>query len=173
MISISSQQGEMKMSKQSDYTPEEWKTISAAPVMAGLFVSTADMSGPIGLAKEAIAVSKAFMESASNASNELIKSISEGIKARGGKPDMPDLPSTREGTHKALVEGCKQAAAIVMSKSPTEADEYKSWLVSIADRTSQASKEGGFLGIGGTLVSDSETSAVSELASALGVTSRP
>ena len=128
------------MSKQNDYTPEEWKTISAAPVMAGLFVSTADMSGPIGLVMEAVTVSKAFMESVSSAPNELIKTISEAIKARGGKPDMPDLPSDSAGIGKALIEGCKQAVAVVLSKSPDEADEYKQWLVSIATRTAGASK---------------------------------
>ena len=157
------------MSKQSDYTPEEWKTISAAPVMAGLFVSTADMSGPIGLVMEAFAAGKAFMESASGAPNELIKSISEAIKARGGKPDMPDLPSDSAGIGKALIEGCRQAVEVVLSKSPAEADEYKKWLVSFATRTAGASKEGGFLGFGGTLVSEAESTAISELASALGV----
>lgn len=34
------------MSKQSDYTPEEWKTISAAPVMAGLLITVSDFSDP-------------------------------------------------------------------------------------------------------------------------------
>jgi hypothetical protein len=157
------------MSKQSDYTPEEWKMIAAAPVMAGLFVSTSDLSGPIGLAMEALAVGKAIMESASSAPNELIQTLSEAIKARGGKPDMPDLPSDSAGIGKALIEGCKQAVAVVLSKSPAEADEYKKWLVSFATRTAEASKEGGFLGFGGTLVSEAESSAISELASALGV----
>ncbi len=157
------------MSTQSDYTPEEWKTICAAPVMAGLFVSVADMSGPIGLVQETFALGKEFMESASSAPNELIKTISEAIKARGGKPEMPDLPSDSAGIGKAMIEGCKQAVAVVVSKSPAEADEYKKWLVSCATRTAGASKEGGFLGFGGTLVSEAESSAISELASALGV----
>jgi hypothetical protein len=70
---------------------------------------------------------------------------------------------------KALIEGCRQAAAVVLSKSPAEADEYKKWLVSFATTTAGASKEGGFLGFGGTLVSEAENSAISELAAALGV----
>ena len=160
------------MSTQSDYTPEEWKTISAAPVMAGMLVSTSDLSGPVGLAKEAYAIGKALMEPASSAPNELIKAISEAIKARGGMPDMPDLSSHSSAIGKALIEGCREAAAVVLRKSPMEADEYKSWLVSVATRTANASKEGGFLGIGGTLVSESENSAISELASALEVSSQ-
>jgi hypothetical protein len=42
-------------------------------------------------------------------------------------------------------------------------------LVSLARKTAEASKEGGFLGIGGTVVSEEENSAVNELASALSV----
>ncbi|MGH9831439.1 MAG: hypothetical protein ACREBD_02880 [Blastocatellia bacterium] len=155
------------MSKQTDYTPAEWKTISAAPVMAGLLVSVADMSGPLGLAKEAMAVAKAVGQSAAGAPNELIKSVAEGIKALGGQPDMPNLPGDRAGIHNLLVDGCKQAAAVVAQKSPAEAAEYNRWLVSLAQSTAQASKEGGFLGIGGTLISEAESSAVTELAAAL------
>ncbi len=157
------------MSKQTDYTTEEWKTISAAPVMAGLLVSVSDMSGPVGLAKEAMAVSKAVTESAASTSNELIKAVAEGIRTMGGKPEMPKLPGDREGVRNMLIGGCRQAAAVVAQKSPVEAEEYKRWLVSLAQKTSQASKEGGFLGIGGTVVSEAESSAVAELSSALGM----
>ena len=157
------------MSKQTDYTPEEWKTISAAPVMAGLLVSVSDMSGPIGIAKEAIAVVRGVTETAAGTSNELIKAVAEGIKARGGKPDMPDLPNDRAGVRAALINGCQQAATVVAQKSPSVAEEYKRWLVSLARKTAEASKEGGFLGIGGTLVSEEEAAAAAELAAALGV----
>jgi hypothetical protein len=51
----------------------------------------------------------------------------------------------------------------VAQKSPAEAEEYKRWLVALAQKTAEAAKEGGFLGIGGTRVSEAETSAVSEL----------
>jgi hypothetical protein len=157
------------MSKQTDYTPEEWKTICAAPVLAGLLVSVSDMSGPIGITKEAFAVVKGVTESAASTSNELIKTLAEQIKARGGKPAMPELPGDREGVRAALIDTCKRAAAVVAQKSAAEADEYKRWLVSFARKTAEAAKEGGFLGIGGTVVSEEESSAVNELASALGV----
>ena len=50
------------MSKQSDYTPEEWKAITAAPMLAGLVVSVSDLSGPVGTLKEAFAVAKSVAE---------------------------------------------------------------------------------------------------------------
>jgi hypothetical protein len=41
--------------------------------------------------------------------------------------------------------------------------------VTIAQRTAEAAKEGGFLGIGGTRVSENETVAIRDVARALGV----
>ena len=84
------------MSKQTDYTAEEWKTISSAPLMAGLLVTVSDLSGPIGTTKEAIAVIKGVVDTAAASSNELIKSVAEGIKLQGGRPDLPDLPNDRD-----------------------------------------------------------------------------
>ena len=155
------------MSKQTDYTPEEWKTVSAAPVMAGLLVTVSDLSGPIGTAKEAIAVVRGVIDAAAGTSNELIKAVAEGIKAQGGKPDMPDLQGDRGAVRTALIDGCRQALSVVMQKSPAEAGEYKEWLTSLAQKTAEASKEGGFLGIGGVQISDDEKAAVNELDSAL------
>jgi hypothetical protein len=74
-----------------------------------------------------------------------------------------------EEARKKAVEGCVAAANIVALKSPAEADEFKQWLMTIATRTSEAAKEGGFLGIGGTKVSEKEKTELAALASALGV----
>ena len=74
-----------------------------------------------------------------------------------------------EEAKKKAVDGCVAAANIVTQKSPTEADEFKQWLMTIATRTSEAAKEGGFLGIGGTRVSEKEKAELATLASALGV----
>jgi hypothetical protein len=43
----------------------------------------------------------------------------------------------------------------------------------VAEKVSQASKEGGFLGIGGTVVSREEQEGLKQLADALGVPARP
>jgi hypothetical protein len=44
------------MSTAADYAPDEWKLIVSAPMLAGLLVSAADVSGPIGLIKEGLGV---------------------------------------------------------------------------------------------------------------------
>ena len=82
---------------------------------------------------------------------------------------MPELSKDQEGARAALINSCKQAVDVVAQKSPAEAEEYKRWLVLLAQRTAEAAKEGGFLGIGGTRVSEAETKALKDLAATLGV----
>jgi len=161
------------MSKQDDYSPEEWQSITSAPVMAGLLISLSDVSGPVGMTKEAIAVAKAVTDSASQTGTELLAAIAITWKTQVTKPNFPELPrDTPDAARNAALELCKKAADIVSQKSPTEADEYKKWLVSLARKAAEAAKEGGFLGFGGTLVSDAETAAINSLASALGVSEK-
>jgi hypothetical protein len=44
------------MSTKTDYSAEEWKAISGAPVAAGLLITLSDPSGAVGITKEALAV---------------------------------------------------------------------------------------------------------------------
>ena len=82
---------------------------------------------------------------------------------------MSEIRSDPANARAALIDRCKQAVALVAQKSSAEAQDYKQWLLSLAKATAAASKEGGFLGFGGTAVSESETSAVRDLAVALGL----
>ena len=113
------------MSKSTDYTAEEWKVISSAPMLAGLLVTVADLSGPIGLVKEAVAVVKGVTETATSTSNELIRTVAETIKAGGGRPDTSELHTDPASSRAKLIERCKQAAALVAQKSPAEAENIR------------------------------------------------
>jgi hypothetical protein len=60
------------------------------------------------------------------------------------------------------------AALIEKKAKPEEAQGFKQWLVTVAQRVAEAAKEGGFLGFGGTQVSEQETATIKELSTALG-----
>jgi hypothetical protein len=151
-----------------DFTADEWKNVAAAPFIAGLVATMADLSGPVGVTKEAVAVGKLIMESGANSSSELIRSLAESFTG-GARPEMPAVPKDREQARNSLVDKCRQAVAAVTAKSPTEAQEFTNWLMSIARKAAEAAKEGGFLGFGGTQVSEKEQAALSQLGAALGV----
>ena len=65
------------MSTRNDYSSEEWKAISGAPVAAGLFIVLADASGPVGISKEAHAVRNAITDAARGDAPEIIKALAE------------------------------------------------------------------------------------------------
>jgi hypothetical protein len=158
------------MSTQTDYNAQEWKAIVAAPTAAGLYITLADASGLMGLAKEAMAVGRAITDSAASGAPDVVKSLAESVKGAGGRPELPDVPKGDRAQMKAtLIGAIKSAVTAVEAKSPAEAAAYKSWLVSVASNVAHASKEGGFLGIGGTVVSTEEKEALKSLADALGV----
>ena len=156
------------MSNVKDFNAEEWKNISAAPFLAGLVATMADLSGPVGITKEAIAVGRLITESGVKSSSELIRALAESFKS-GARPEMPDVPKDRDMARSYLVNKCGLAVAAIAAKSPQEALEFKTWLISIARGAAEAAKEGGFLGFGGTQVSEKEASALSQLSAALGV----
>jgi hypothetical protein len=162
------------MSTKSDYSPEEWRAISGAPVAAGLLVALADRSGPVGIAQEAMAAGKAIARSASGEGPEIMKSLAESMKNSDGRPDLADVPTgDRAQTKSALIGAIKLAVRTVQTKSPGEVEVYKAWLASVAARMSQTSKEGGFLGFGGSSVSSHEEEALSQLAEVLRISTRP
>jgi hypothetical protein len=91
------------MSTKNDYSAEEWKAISAAPVAAGLLITLSDASGPVGIAKEAMAVGKAISDSALGDAPEIVKSVGESVRSGGGRPELPDVPhGDRAKTKEAL-----------------------------------------------------------------------
>ncbi len=49
-----------------------------------------------------------------------------------------------------------------------DADEYRLWIITIAQKVAEATKEGGFLGIGGKRVTVAEMAALKEIAEAIG-----
>jgi hypothetical protein len=156
------------MSTKNDYSTAEWKAIASAPVAAGLFITLADTSGPIGIAKEAMAVGRAITDAAQGPTPEIVKAIAMGMK-ESGRPETPDLPKLTSPAESkmALTSTIRNAVDAVERHSPDEAPAYKTWLASIARRVAEASKEGGFLNMGGTLVSNKEEEALQELTQVL------
>jgi hypothetical protein len=139
-------------------------------VLAGLYITISDASGLVGITKEALAVGKAISAAAGTSTSELVKSLGASITAAGGRPEMPEIPrSNAAETKAAIMKALQEAKAAIAAKSPAEADEYTRWVLSVARSVAEASKEGGFLGFGGTKVSEAEAAGLAELSGGLGV----
>ena len=65
------------------------------------------------------------------------------------------------------IETLRQAGGVVDAKAPGDAAAFKGWLRQISQHVAEASREGGFLGIGGVAVSEAEKATLNEISSAL------
>jgi hypothetical protein len=161
------------MATKADFTVDEWTQIQRAPFMAGLAVVAASPSGPFGVVKELFAVGRMLgAVKTQGTSNDLIKALVADIEAGAKDLSAPaELKGkTPEQVKTYAIESLRQVAALIDKKTkPDEAQGFKQWLVSVAQKVAEAAKEGGFLGFGGTQVSEQEAATIKELSTALGV----
>jgi hypothetical protein len=152
-----------------DYTREQWKLILSAPISAALLVGHLD--DPAAWVNEANAVFNLAEVEDLTTQNVLIRAISETLLAtEGSSLELPaDLPPTPAAARAYLIVTCRQAADTIAQKSAADGDVFRHWLVKVAERSAASTKEGGFLGFGGTRISSQEREAIHELATALGI----
>jgi hypothetical protein len=161
------------MSTKADFTTEEWNQIRRAPFMAGLAVVAASPSGPLGLIKEMFAVGKTIAEVKSQgASNDLVKALVAELETGARDQAAPaELQGKTPDQVKSLAsQNLEQITTLVGKKAtPEEVQGFNQWLVAVAQKVAEAAKEGGFLGFGGTQVSEQEAATIKELSTALRV----
>ena len=151
------------MTEKAEFNAEEWSTILEGPATAGLIVVAADKGGSI---RESIGIAKAYAEAAKESEGPgLVKEI---VSAR---PEVArERYKTAEELRTAGMERVREAVKVLEGKAePDEVEAYKRFILKVAETAAKAHKEGGFLGIGGTEVSEKEQGALDELASALGL----
>ena len=160
------------MATKTDFTTEEWAQLLRAPGWASIAVVAASPSGPLGIVKELFAAGKVLAEAKSGAQNPLVSALVGDLATSDGRR----LAQPTEASGKSPEEICaiavdslKQVAALLDGKAGSDAEGFKRWLASLAERVAAASKEGGFLGIGGTRVDDKEAAAIANIGNALGI----
>jgi hypothetical protein len=151
------------VTSKSDFNAEDWSTVVDGPLYAGLRVIAADRGGTL---RESMAMGRVYQEARAKQGtsallDELIKSPPaidpERVKEAGG-----DLSAVTN-------DHLRKAMSILDSKATAgEADAYKTFVMTVAQAVAGAHKEGGFLGVGGTRISEAENQALDEISQALG-----
>jgi hypothetical protein len=178
----------MMMFTRETFTVEEWAQILSAPASVGALVVTADPSGPLGLIGEFRAIMNSMKEYVDQnaANNSLMAVIQEYISNKPNEEEEAQLkewaqnqqdemkankPQTPEELQERIRSTVSEALEMLRSRGASEADilSFKSMMYYVAEATANASKEGGFLGFGGVLVSDKEASVLAQIKSELGV----
>jgi len=160
------------MNIKNNFTPEEWKSLLKSPMLVSYAVAGAAPSGENDFIQEMSAVADAIIEGGQQAPQDsLVAADVADIVANADDEGRgaTEKISVKEVKGRAL-EHCQSVADLLRTKvGAEEADAYKRWLVSVARKVASAAKEGGFLGFGGTQVSESEKTTIGEIESALGV----
>ncbi len=158
------------MTTKTDFTNEEWTHLLQAPTAAGMYIMMADPNFVVGSMKEAFAVSSGIISKEKESNTELLTSLLSDFK------EMKMVKQARLKFEEKNVEGMQQTArnalkAVVQlladKATPEESLEMRNWLYDLGVRTAEAAKEGGFLGFGGTRVSEKEKAALQELSALL------
>jgi hypothetical protein len=164
------------MASKTTFTPEEWNRILESVVLSGMAVTAADPSGLFGVLKESMATGRTLLAAkADPTSNELIKSVVGDFETREGRQAARNQVQSRlKGVPIAEMKGksiaaLREVSQLLDSKAPADSVGFKTWLHHIAENAAEASAEGGFLGFGGTQVSEAEKATLAELSTALGI----
>jgi hypothetical protein len=144
------------MTTKSEFNADEWERVARAPALAGVLVALADRGGTF---RESIALGKAYNEARRDGGSELLEQL---------VASPPSLDPQSAGQPDQIPEQIREAVRIVEQKAtPEEAEEYRQFVLRLADVVAHAHKEGGVLGIGGKEVSPEEQAALDRLSSTL------
>ena len=151
------------MTSKADFNAEEWATVVEAPVLAGMRVVSAHRGGTI---RESLAVAKVY------AAAREAQGDSALLDELVASPPAVDTQQVREsgGDIKAFSdERLREALRVLGGKAtPEEVEQYKGFVMQVAEAAAKAHKEGGFIGIGGKEVSPEEQAALDEIQATLG-----
>ncbi len=163
------------MADKSNFTPEEWSRLVASPVVASMAITAADPGGLWSLLQESMSSGWALLEAKQDAkATPLVKAVADSIADTQTRNAVREsFQSQFKGSQFAdvkrkAIEELGAVSHLLDTKAPDEAAAFKSWLWSVAQKSAEAGKEGGFLGFGGVAVSDAEKATLAEIATALG-----
>jgi len=143
------------------YTADEWQQVRLGPVAAAQVVMLASPSGLIGSVKEVDSVLEALRSGRDRAATVPTGLVNVAFGDEVSKDEFMVVAKNR--TPAAILDMVRGAVAVVSTKNPAEVANYRSLVLDTAQRVAEASKEGGFLGIGGTQVSKEEQTALDQL----------
>jgi hypothetical protein len=156
------------MTSQRVYSDEEWGLLVGLPQSVMMAAMAAESDNPSRTADESGAGLDAISAGRDSGST-LVRDVAKQLVNQLGDPETGELPpvldlGSREVDLGDVLQRARSAADVLAAKAgPGEAAAYRHWLVGIADQVVNAAKSGGFLGIGGSWVSESERRFVDEL----------
>jgi hypothetical protein len=147
------------------FAEDEWTKIRLAPLAAASLVMLASPSkGDDAAAEAQAAVANVDATRVGSSAWSLLNvAFPQGVTAAEMQKFINETPPA------AMMSTIKSAADAVTAKAPDQAAAFRAMLMQVATGVAEASKEGGFLGMGKKVVSDEEAAALADLRLALGL----
>jgi hypothetical protein len=165
-----SEEGNPYMSVKDEFTPDEWKNVLKAPMLAAYAVAGAAPSRQEDFVQEMAAVAEGVIEVEHRvAKDSLLGAVIADIvaNAEDDKQGQTEKLSPDEVKERAL-ETCRAVASDLETRvGAEEAYEYKRWVLVVAEKVAAAAKEGGLFGFGGEQISGSEVATINEIGEAI------
>jgi hypothetical protein len=164
-----------------ELTADDWYTIIEGTGAISGIVMMSDMSGPMGVSKEAMAAMTVLRDGAWNSPfmaalrTQIFGSTKEQQdelqrRAQEKQAALKGQKLTPAESRRLFLEAITGAVSLVETKlGPETAAEYRQLLYQMAQKTAEAGKEGTFLGLGGTRVSEMEQAALADIKAALNI----
>lgn len=162
------------MLTKNDFSTSDWATIRETPHLVGIAIMLAGASG-LGTLKESVAAAKSVMEGQSSdmpiirdlSNRDEVLAAQEALKSLLGTITS-DSAGAKEKLQNLALDRVRTTIGLLTAKaSPEEVQTFRTWLTTVAENVAKAAKEGGFLGFGGTQVSEGETAFLNSLNVAL------
>lgn len=160
------------MTAKTAFTPDEWETLLIAPMSAGMYVLLVNLN-VLGFIKSAKALNDAISAVSERPDNtELLRDILADYQNKElMKQFAPDLyDADLELFKEDILERVQDAVGILQKKATVEESrQVRQWIFDLVLTTAQATKDGGFLGIGSVRLNEREKAVLTDLGSALGL----
>jgi hypothetical protein len=164
LINEATAAGDQAAALRGKFSDADWKKVRMAPIAAMYLVAKASPSKGSGATKELAAAAGAVGEAVKSGSPTSLISTAFGGGLTGDELDVLKKDAPSDDT---ILRSLTAAKAAVAAQSPAEAATFSNMVIRVAEDVANATKEGGFLGIGGKQVSDAEAAALSAIKAAL------
>jgi hypothetical protein len=160
------------MTTRADFTDEEWERLGRAPLIAGLAISLADPGGPIEAIKESTAALQVLREAGAKGEfGPFVQAVARDAAERAARRENPlsGFRPSRDRARDDVLDELRAVNRLLTAKlAPEDAADFRDYLKEAAQRAAKAAREGGFLGIGGTRVSEREQEMLDDLGEIFG-----
>jgi hypothetical protein len=160
------------MLTKNDFPTADWNTLRDVPHLVGFATLLAGSSG-LGTVKESMAIAQGIIEGQSS-NVALIRDLTNTAEIQSAQGSVRDTLGgldakvSKDRLRSLALERVAAAVSILDAKgSPEEGNAFRQFLYGVAEKVAKAAKEGGFLGFGGTQVSEDEQGFLNGLRTAL------